>query len=139
MSGEQASEGHIVIGGGFKEGWLKVGVSARTVERRLNKINEGRTLYLQGTPNLRLFAGVSCVFIVFCSDEKEKRVVDHTILSKAKRIEIVSTSSRQCSTFVARFDDLAEADDLTDWIGSLNGVQIGEFALTCVLNKILFK
>ena len=100
-----------------------VGVSVRTVERRLNKINEGRALYLQGTPNLRLFAGVSCVFIVFCSDEKEKCVVDHAILSKAKRIEIVNTSSRQYSTFAARFDNLAEADDLTDWIGGLNGVQ----------------
>ena len=62
-----------------------VGVSVRTVERRLNKIYEGRALYLQGTPNLKLFAGVSCVFIVFCSDENEKRVVDHTILSSTQR------------------------------------------------------
>ena len=100
-----------------------IGVSVRTVERRLNKINEGNALYLQGTPNLRQFAGISCVFIVFCADEKEKRVVDHTILSKAKRIEVVNTSSRQYSTFAARFDNLAEADDLTDWIGGLNGVQ----------------
>ena len=100
-----------------------VGISVRTVERRLNKINEEHVLYLQGTPNLRLLAGVSCVFIVFCEDKRDKQFVDNTILQTAKRIKLANTSSRQYSTFTARFDNLAEADDLTDWIGGLKGVQ----------------
>lgn len=100
-----------------------IGVSVRTVERRLNKINEEHVLYLQGTPNLRLLAGISCVFIVFCEDESDKHVVDNTILHTANRIKLANTSSRHYSTFTARFDNLAEADDLSDWIGGLKGVQ----------------
>ncbi len=99
------------------------GVSVRTVERRLNRINEEHVLYLQGTPNLRLLAGVSCVFIVFCRDEEDKHFVDNTIIHTANRIKLANTGSKQYSTFTARLDNLAEADDLTDWIRGLKGVQ----------------
>ncbi len=48
-----------------------VGVSTRTVERRLNEMIESGVVYLQGTPNFRLFAGLSGVFIVFCPSKKK--------------------------------------------------------------------
>ncbi len=100
-----------------------VGLSLRTVERRLNKMTEGYAVYLQGTPNFNNFAGLSCVFIVFCPDEKEKRTVDHTILSGARRIELANTDSKQYSVFVCLFDNLAESDDFTGWINGLDGVK----------------
>ncbi len=98
-------------------------LSIRTVERRLNKLTEGYAVYLQGTPNFNKFAGLSCVFIVFCPDEKEKRTVDNTILSRARRIELANTSSRQYSIFVSLFDNLAEPDDFVGWINGLDGVK----------------
>ncbi len=100
-----------------------VGLSLRAVERRLNKLTEGYAVYLQGTPNFNKFAGLSCVFIVFCPDEKEKRAVDHTIISKARRIELANTSSRHYSIFVSFFDNLAESDDFAGWINGLDGVK----------------
>ncbi|MCL5987666.1 MAG: hypothetical protein M1414_02030, partial [Candidatus Thermoplasmatota archaeon] len=63
------------------------------------------------------------VFIVFCPDEKEKRTVDNTILSRARRIELANTSSRQYSIFVSLFDNLAEPDDFVGWINGLDGVK----------------
>jgi DNA-binding Lrp family transcriptional regulator len=98
------------------------GVSVRTVERRLKGITEGRAVYLQGAPNFRMFAGLSCVFLVFCTDRKKKSVVDKLVLSKLHRTELANTSSQQYSTFVTAYDNLSQADDTANWIGSLDGV-----------------
>ncbi len=100
-----------------------VGLSVRTVEKRLNELSESYALYLQGTPNFRKFAGLSCVFMVFCQDEKEKRAVDHTILSRVRRIELATTGSEHYSTFVTLFENLGQADDFIGWINDLNGVE----------------
>lgn len=99
------------------------GISVRTVERRLTSMAEGRAVYLQGTPNFRRFAGLSCVFLVYCPDGKKKRAVDNLVLSKVQRTELSNTSSKQYSTFVMLFDNLVEADDTLDWIQGLEGVE----------------
>ena len=99
-----------------------VGVSVRTVERRLTAITKGRVVYLQGTPNFRLFAGLSCVFLVFCPDHKKKSTVDRNLLSKVKRTELSNTSPKEYSTFVMLYENLAEADDTIEWMRSLDGV-----------------
>lgn len=99
-----------------------VGVSVRTVERRLTSMRDGRVVYLQGIPNFRVFAGLSCVFLVFCPDAKRKSLVDKLMLSRVRRIELANTGSDQYSTFVMIFDNLSEADDTTKWIRSLDGV-----------------
>lgn len=100
-----------------------VGVSFRTVSRRLTTLIEERSVYLQGAPNFRNFVGLSCVFLVFCPDTEKKRVVDDMVLSKLSRIEIFSTSSKQHSIFVTMFDNLSEADEFVKWIESLQGVK----------------
>ncbi len=100
-----------------------LGLSVRTVERRLTTIAEGRAVYLQGIPNFRRFAGLSCVFLVHCPDRKKKGAVDNLILSKVQRTELSSTSSKEYSTFVMLFDNLHEADDTLEWIRGLEGVK----------------
>jgi DNA-binding Lrp family transcriptional regulator len=99
-----------------------VGVSVRTVERRLTSMRDERVVYLQGIPNFRMFAGLSCVFLVFCTDAKRKSLVDKLMLSKVQRVELANTGSDQYSTFVMIFDNLSEADDTIKWIRSLDGV-----------------
>jgi len=86
-------------------------------------MRDGRVVYLQGTPNFRLFAGLSCVFLVFCPDAKRKSSVDKLVLSKVGRVELANTSSDQYSTFVNLFDNLSEADDTIKWIRGLDGVE----------------
>jgi DNA-binding Lrp family transcriptional regulator len=100
-----------------------VGVSTRTVERRLTKMSEERAVYLQGTPNFKNFAGLSCVYLVFCPDEEKKKAVDETVLTKVQRIELANTSAKQFSTFVTAFDNLSESDEFTKWLRSLEGVK----------------
>jgi DNA-binding Lrp family transcriptional regulator len=100
-----------------------VGISTRTVERRLTSMQKEFVVYLQGTPNFKVLAGLSCVFLVFTPDGKKKRTVDRIILSKTPRTELANTASRQYSTFVMLFDNLSEADDFTKWITGLDGVE----------------
>jgi len=99
-----------------------IGVSARTIERRLTLMKDGRAVYLQGAPNFRMIVGVSCVFLVFCRDEEKKREVDKLVVAELHRNEFSDTSSRQYSKFVGLLDNASEADDITRWIKSLDGV-----------------
>jgi DNA-binding Lrp family transcriptional regulator len=100
----------------------EVGVSSRTVERRLTLISKGRAVYLQGTPVFGRHAGLSCVFLVYCPDSKRKREVDEVVLSKVKRVDLANTSSEHYSTFVMVYDNLAEADAALEWIEGLDNV-----------------
>ncbi len=100
-----------------------VGVSVRTVERRLTALANGRAVYLQGTPNFRRFAGLSCVFLVHCPYGKKKGAVDNLVLSKVQRTELSNTCSDEYSTLVMLFDNLFEADDALAWIRGLDGVE----------------
>jgi DNA-binding Lrp family transcriptional regulator len=106
-----------------------VGVSVRTVERRLTSMRDGRVVYLQGIPNFRMFAGLSCVFLVFCPDAKRKSSVDKLMLSKVRRVELANTGSDQYSTFVMIFDNLSEADDTLKWIRGIDGVDMVKMGL----------
>lgn len=101
----------------------EVGVSTRTVERRLTMMSEGRALYLQGTPVFGRHAGLSCVFLVFCPDPRKKEAVDEAVLSQTRRVDLANTNSEQHSTFVMVYDNLSEADDVLDWMRSLDGVK----------------
>ena len=100
-----------------------IGLSVRTIERRLDSMAEGRAVYLQGTPNFKRFVGLSCVFLVFCPNRRKKATVDNLILARAQRTELSNTSSVQYSTFVMVFDNLHEADDTLTWIRNLDGVE----------------
>jgi len=99
------------------------GVSVRTVERRLTLMSEERAVYLQGTPNFRNFAGLSCVFLVFCPDGgRKKKAVDEIVLSKVRRIELSNTTANRYSTFVMVFDNLSEADEFVQRVKGIDGV-----------------
>ncbi|MDG6905691.1 MAG: AsnC family transcriptional regulator [Nitrososphaerota archaeon] len=100
-----------------------IGVSVRTVSRRLTSMIEERAIYLQGTPNFENFSGLSCVFLVFCPELAKKRSADQAVLNKMPRIEIFNTSSEKYSTFVTIFDNLAQADEFMKFVQSLDGVK----------------
>jgi hypothetical protein len=102
----------------------EVGVSSRTVERRLTMMSEGRAVYLQGTPVFGKHAGMSCVFLVFCPDIRKKKAMDEAVLSQTRRVDLASTNSEQHSTFVMVYDNLSEADDALEWIKNLDGVKM---------------
>ncbi len=100
-----------------------MGVSVRTITRRLTYLTQERAVYLQGTPNFSNFAGLSCVFLVFCPYAEKKETVDDLVLFKVPRIELSNTNSKQHSTFVTVFDNLSQADDFAKWIEGFDGVR----------------
>jgi len=100
-----------------------IGISARTIERRLTAICDARGVYLQGTPSFKDFVGLSCVFLMFCPDVEKKRAVDNVVI-KTRRTEVSNTNSEQYSTYVTIFDNLAQADEFAAWLKGQDGVEI---------------
>jgi len=45
------------------------------------------------------------------------------VLSQTRRVDLANTNSEQHSTFVMVYDNLSEADDVLDWMRSLDGVK----------------
>jgi len=70
-----------------------------------------------------MFAGLSCVFLVCCSDATKKSAVDRTVLANMRRTELANTKSGQYSTFIMVFDNLSEADGTVKSIRALDSVK----------------
>ena len=99
-----------------------LGVSARTVQRRLSAMKEGKAIYLLRPPNVSAVGGLMCNFLVFCSDPVKKRAADKTILSTFSRTGASDTSSEQISAFGISCENFAEADKVTQKLRAIDGV-----------------
>lgn len=99
-----------------------LGVSARTVQRRLTAMREGKAVYLLRPPNVSVVGGLMCNFLV-CSDPKKKRAADSLILSTFSRIGASDTSGEQFSTFGISCGNFAEADKVTERLKAADGVK----------------
>jgi DNA-binding Lrp family transcriptional regulator/copper chaperone CopZ len=100
-----------------------LGVSGRTVQRRLSALREGKAIYLSRPPNVSVVGGLMCNFLVFSPDPKTKRAADSLILSTFSRIGASDTSAEQYSAFGISCENFAEADKVTDRLKSVDGVQ----------------
>ena len=99
-----------------------LGVSTRTVQRRLTAMKEGKAVYLSGAPNPDAVGGLMCNFLVFCPDPRKKRAADRTVYSMFRRIGGSDTSPEQYSTFGMSCENLAQADDVLSRLRSIDGV-----------------
>ena len=100
-----------------------LGVSSRTVQRRLSAMTEGKAIYLSRPPNADAVTGLMCNFLVFFLDPEKKRVADFEIHSAFNRIGAFSTSSEQISAFGISCENFSEADRVMDRLRSIDGVQ----------------
>ncbi len=100
-----------------------LGVSARTVQRRLNEMKDGRAVYLSRPPNVNVVGALMCNYIVFCPDPDKKRAADQVIHSTFARMGAYDTSSGQYSTFGISCENFAEADGVTEKIKAIDGVE----------------
>ena len=98
-------------------------ISARTVQRRLSAMVEGRAVYLSRPPNVNVVGGLMCNFLVFCPDRDKKRAADEAILSTISRIGATDTSPEEYSTFGISCENFAEADKVTEKIKAIDGVE----------------
>ena len=100
-----------------------VGVSARTVQRRLSAMKDGRAVYLSRPPNVNVVGGLMCNFLIFCPDMRKKRSADLVILSTFTRLGASDTSPEQFSTFGISCENFADADRVTKGIKAIDGVE----------------
>jgi DNA-binding Lrp family transcriptional regulator/copper chaperone CopZ len=99
-----------------------LGVSLRTVQRRLSAMRDGKAIYLLRPPNAEAVAGLMCQFLVF-ADPGKKRAADYVIHSTFNRIGSSDTSPEQFSTFGISCQNYSEADRVTEKLKAIDGVK----------------
>ncbi len=100
-----------------------IGISARTVQRRISKMKEGKAVFLSGTPNVGSVGGLVCCFVVFCPDGQRKGSVDASIRSEFSRVAHIDSSPKEYSILGFRCENLAEADRALARLEALPGVE----------------
>ncbi len=111
-----------------------LGVSSRTVQRRLSAMREGKAVYLSGAPRVEAVGGLMCCFLVFCPDHLKKRAVDNEIHSSFSRIGTSDFSPEEYSIFGMHCENLAEADRTAEKLRSFDGVQN---ARMCIMKELI--
>jgi DNA-binding Lrp family transcriptional regulator len=100
----------------------RLGLSTRTVERRLIRLIEGNAFYLDPVLDLRKAAGIRGRFWV-TAEASRKRAVDEAILGTLRRTIFTHMVPEENSLFVAHFSNTAQLDEALRWMRSLEGVK----------------
>jgi DNA-binding Lrp family transcriptional regulator len=101
----------------------QTGATLRTIQRRLEKMIEGKAIYLSGRPVYEKMAGLACNFLVFCPGTKKKQAMDSKVLSEVRRIERSDTASKEYSMFTISCENPKAADDTLAWLKGIDGVK----------------
>lgn len=98
----------------LKEVAAEVGVSPRTVERRLDAMKAGHAVFLTLQPNFDMMAGVVGALLVRYSTADEKQAGDRWLLSEVDRVGYVNTmlEGRTVLTFIR--ENLAECETVLE-------------------------
>ena len=104
---------------------LAVGLelSVRTVRRRLSLMIKEKVFFLLPRPNLRKYPGVTCMFLIYCPDERTKKENDELVSDGLEGIVFAHTSSKEYSTFAVVRQNLSEQEEIRQWIATQHGVQ----------------
>jgi DNA-binding Lrp family transcriptional regulator len=100
----------------------EVGVSARTVKRRLSLLIEEEAVYSQMLGDVKRVPGHVYSVLLNCTSETQKREVDEIVQSILENAVFVDTRSKRYSIFSAVFRNMAEAEEMHRKIKSLRGV-----------------
>lgn len=100
-----------------------LGVSTRTVQRRLTAMKEGKAVFLSGTPNVDAVGGLTCCYVVFCPDGQSKQSLDATLRADFSRVGHIDTSPVDYSHIGVPCENLADADRLLERLKAMDAVQ----------------
>jgi len=101
----------------------EIGVSARTVKRRVSFMTEARAIYTHTVGNIKRVPGMAYLFLVDCANERKKREIDEQIRSRLDNAIFEDTFNKQYSIYAAVFHNMGEADEMYRWIKSLEGAE----------------
>jgi DNA-binding Lrp family transcriptional regulator len=98
-----------------------LGLSTRTIKRRLLSLVESNAFYLDPVLDLSKVGGVRCRFWV-TSDASRKRAVDKAIIAGLPRIISTHTAPEEYSLFIAHLSNASEIQDILHWMKRISGV-----------------
>ena len=100
-----------------------VGVSTKTVKRRLTLMTEGRAFYLLPELNYDKYPGVASDYLISIPDEAKKATIDKQIRAKLDRLVFSFTDAKEFSIFAKVCLNMSEADETQKWIQGIDGVK----------------
>jgi len=100
----------------------RLGLSTRTVKRRLLQLVEKNAFYLDPLLDVGKVGGVRCRFWV-TSDASRKQAVDRAIIAGLPRVISTHTAPQEYSLFVAHLSNASEIQDVLQWMKKLDGVR----------------
>jgi DNA-binding Lrp family transcriptional regulator len=101
----------------------EIGVSARTVKRRISYMTEERAIFSHTLGDVSRVPGMAYFFLVHSEDEKKKTEIDTEIHSRLENAIFADTRNKQFSIYAAAFRNMGEANEMYRWIRSLDGAE----------------
>ncbi len=99
-----------------------LGISARTINRRAKRMNEGNAIFLFLEFDLTKVEGLRYLLIVHCKDKERKIDMDNTIRSRLRNLIYEETWSPSHSMFAFACANILEAEHISDWVRKIQGV-----------------
>ncbi len=100
-----------------------LGISVRTVQRRLVRMKEAKAIFLAGAPNVGAVVGLVCCFVVFCPDGRAKTAVDAVIRSGFSRVGHIDSSPERYSVLGMPCENFAQAEAALERLKAIHGVE----------------
>jgi len=100
-----------------------IGVSNRTVRRRLTMMSEENTFFPNPIVDLRKVEGFLYLFIVLYNNRKDKAVTDALLKESQEKIVFIDTTGEYFTVISALCQNISESRRLSDWIKTMDGVK----------------
>jgi DNA-binding Lrp family transcriptional regulator len=101
----------------------EIGVSSRTVKRRLAFMTETSTVYSFVMGDVKRIPGMSYFILVNCANDKKKRLIDEQVAERLENTIFQDTFNKQYSVYVVVFPNMGEADEAYRWIKNMDGAE----------------
>ncbi len=109
-------------------------ISARTINRRIRRLNDGNAMFLFLEFDLTKVEGLRYLLIVHCEDEDKKSDVDKTIRARLPNLIYEETWTPNHSMFAFACANILEAERVSHWVRKIKGV--GDMKLGIIKNRI---
>jgi DNA-binding Lrp family transcriptional regulator len=100
----------------------EVGISARTVKRRLTIMTKSNSIFMLPQIDYDKSLGVACDFLIVCPDETKRIEVNKQMRARLDRVVFSLTDVKGFSIFALICQNLSESEEIHKWMKGLDGV-----------------
>jgi len=101
----------------------KIGVSARTVRRRLALLSENQAFFVDPVVDFKQIAGFLYMFIISYSSRKEKNDGDSLLFKSPEPIIFVDTTAEFYTVIAIICQNVSQANRISTWLRHINGAK----------------